>query len=38
MAKYEHEPAAFDDCGLDDVSVDDCLTHVELRARLRPRR
>jgi hypothetical protein len=28
MAKYEYELAAFDDCGLDDVTVDDCLTHV----------
>lgn len=28
MAKYEHELAAFDDCGLDDVTVDDCLTHL----------
>jgi len=27
-AKYEHELAAFDGCGLDDVAVDDCLTHV----------
>ncbi len=27
-AKYEHELAAFDACGLDDVAVDDCLTHV----------
>ncbi|WP_298460140.1 TetR/AcrR family transcriptional regulator [uncultured Cellulomonas sp.] len=26
MAKYEHELAAFDGCGLDDVAVDDCLT------------
>ncbi len=26
MAKYEHELAAFDGCGLDDVTVDDCLT------------
>ncbi len=28
MAKYEHELAAFDGCGLDDVTVDDCLTHL----------
>ncbi|WP_246169291.1 TetR/AcrR family transcriptional regulator [Actinotalea subterranea] len=28
MAKYEHELAAFDDAGLDDVTVDDCLTHL----------
>jgi AcrR family transcriptional regulator len=27
-AKYEHELAAFDGCGLDDVTVDDCLAHV----------
>ncbi|WP_432498705.1 TetR/AcrR family transcriptional regulator [Kineococcus gypseus] len=27
-AKYEHELAAFDGCGLDDVAVDDCLTHL----------
>ncbi|PPK92327.1 regulatory TetR family protein [Kineococcus xinjiangensis] len=27
-AKYEHELAAFDGCGLDDVEVDDCLTWV----------
>jgi AcrR family transcriptional regulator len=28
MAKYEHDLAAFDDCGLDDVTADDCLTHL----------
>ena len=28
MAKYEHELAAFDGCGLDDVTTDDCLTHL----------
>lgn len=28
LAKYEHELAAFDGCGLDDVTTDDCLTHV----------
>jgi AcrR family transcriptional regulator len=26
MAKYEHELSAFDGLGLDDVTVDDCLT------------
>jgi AcrR family transcriptional regulator len=26
VAKYEHELSAFDGCGLDDVTVDDCLT------------
>lgn len=33
MAKYEHELAAFDECGLDDVTVDDCLTHVLVLVR-----
>jgi AcrR family transcriptional regulator len=28
MAKYEHELSAFDDLGLDDVTADDCLTHL----------
>ena len=28
VAKYEHELAAFDGCGLDDETVDDCLTWV----------
>lgn len=28
IGKYEHELAALDDCGLDDVDVDDCLTHL----------
>jgi AcrR family transcriptional regulator len=28
MAKYEHELAAFDGLGLDDVTLDDCLTHL----------
>ncbi|HEX3815497.1 MAG TPA: TetR/AcrR family transcriptional regulator [Mycobacteriales bacterium] len=28
MAKYEHELSAFDDLGLDDVTVDDALTHL----------
>ncbi|MEU3552703.1 TetR/AcrR family transcriptional regulator [Streptomyces fragilis] len=28
MAKYEHELAAFDGLGLDDVTMDDCLTHL----------
>jgi AcrR family transcriptional regulator len=28
MAKYEHELSAFDDLGLDDVTVDDCLTYL----------
>lgn len=33
MAKYEHELAAFDDCRLDAVTVDDCLTQVLILAR-----
>ncbi|MGQ0576510.1 MAG: TetR/AcrR family transcriptional regulator C-terminal domain-containing protein, partial [Pseudonocardia sp.] len=28
MAKYEHELAAFDGLGLDDVTIDACLTHL----------
>lgn len=28
MAKYEHELSAFDDLGLDDVTIDDCLTYL----------
>jgi AcrR family transcriptional regulator len=28
MAKYEHELSAFDGLGLDDVTVDDCLTYL----------
>ena len=28
MAKYEHELSAFGDLGLDDVTVDDCLTYL----------
>jgi AcrR family transcriptional regulator len=28
MAKYEHELAAFDGLGLDDVTVDDCLSYL----------
>lgn len=28
IGKYEHELAALDDCGLDDVKADDCLTHL----------
>ncbi|NAZ88559.1 TetR/AcrR family transcriptional regulator, partial [Kineococcus indalonis] len=32
-AKYEHELAAFDGCGLDDVTVDDCLTQLLLLVR-----
>lgn len=28
MGEYEHELAAFDDTGLDDVARDDCLTHL----------
>jgi AcrR family transcriptional regulator len=28
MAKYEHELSAFDSLGLDDVTVDDCLTYL----------
>lgn len=28
MAKYEHELAAFDGLGLDDVTVDDCLAYL----------
>ncbi|NYV73980.1 TetR/AcrR family transcriptional regulator [Streptomyces sp. UH6] len=28
MAKYEHELSAFDGLGLDDVTMDDCLTHL----------
>ena len=28
LAKYEHELAAFDGTGLDDVTVDSCLTHL----------
>jgi AcrR family transcriptional regulator len=33
MAKYEHELAAFDGCGLDDVTADDCLTQVLILTR-----
>jgi AcrR family transcriptional regulator len=33
MAKYEHELAAFDDCGLDDVTADDCLTQLLILVR-----
>ena len=28
MAKYQHELSAFDGLGLDDVTVDDCLTYL----------
>jgi AcrR family transcriptional regulator len=28
MAKYEHELSAFDSLGLDDITVDDCLTYL----------
>jgi len=28
IAKYEHELSAFDGLGLDDVTVDDCLTYL----------
>lgn len=28
MAKYEHELSAFDGLGLDDVTIDDCLTYL----------
>jgi AcrR family transcriptional regulator len=28
MAKYEHELSAYDGLGLDDVTVDDCLTYL----------
>ncbi len=28
MAKYEHELTALDGLGLDDVEIDDCLTHL----------
>jgi hypothetical protein len=28
MAKYEHELSALDGLGLDDVTVDDCLTYL----------
>jgi len=28
MAKYEHELSAFESLGLDDVTVDDCLTYL----------
>ncbi|WNB85905.1 TetR/AcrR family transcriptional regulator C-terminal domain-containing protein [Cellulomonas sp. ATA003] len=28
MARYEHELAAWDGCGLDDVTIDDCLTQL----------
>jgi AcrR family transcriptional regulator len=28
MTKYEHELSAFDSLGLDDVTVDDCLTYL----------
>ncbi|WP_432523793.1 TetR/AcrR family transcriptional regulator C-terminal domain-containing protein [Kineococcus sp. SYSU DK006] len=33
LAKYEHELAAFDGTGLDDVTVDSCLTHLLLVVR-----
>ena len=44
MAKYEHELRAFDGLGLDDVTVDDCLTlvltfvHAAARAEVAARR
>lgn len=28
MAKYEHELSAFDGLGLDDITIDDCLTYL----------
>lgn len=35
MAKYDHELAALDGLGLDDVEMDACLTPARLRAGLR---